>query len=307
MNQIIEYQNVHENRQYKSDLFCTAFSEKKYKLGLYNAVNGTSYTNPDELEVNTLENVLYMGMKNDISFLVGCTMNLYEHQSTVNPNMPLRGLLYFAKLYERYVAENGLNIYSSKLKKLPTPRYLVFYNGTEEEPDERILRLSEAFVKEGGCLECEVRLLNINHERNKELMEKCRRLEEYALFIARVRDFMADGKMPLKEAITRTIEVCLKEGILPDILCKERTEVLGMVLSTFNKELYEKELKEDAFRAGEEKGRREGREEGREEGKQEGACEKLQELVQKKLAKGKSIEEIAEDLEESVETILELM
>ena len=307
MNDTTEYQNVHENRQFKSDLFCAAFGEKKYLLELYNTLNGTAYTDPDALEVNTLENVLYMEIENDISFLVGCTMNLYEHQSTVNENMPLRGLLYFAKLYDVYVAENGLNLYSSKLRKIPTPQYVVFYNGTQDEPDERILRLSDAFCKENGCLECETRLLNINYGRNRELMEKCRRLEEYAIFLAKVRGCMADGKMPLKEAISRAIDDCIQEGILLDILTKQRAEVFGMVLTTFNRELYEKELKEDSYNDGKAAGEIEGRQKGLIEGKMEGAREKLKEQIQKKLAKGKTVEEIAEDLEESVEVIRELM
>lgn len=166
MNETIKYQNIHENRKYKDSLFCMAFKSKKDLLDLYNAVNGTAYTNVDDLEINTLENVIYMSMKNDISFLIGYTMNLYEHQSTKNANMPLRGFLYFAKLFESYVDENGLDIYSSTVQKLPTPKYIVFYNGKENEPDERVLRLSDAFIKEGGCLECEARLLNINYPGN---------------------------------------------------------------------------------------------------------------------------------------------
>ena len=291
MNKTIEYQNVHENQRYKDVLFRMIFKEKEDLLELYNAVNGTNYQNTEELEVNTLENVLYLGMKNDISFLIGCTMNLYEHQSSRNENMPLRGLLYFARLFETYASENGLDIYSSTLQKLPTPQYIVFYNGTKEEPDERILRLSDAYIKEGGCLECEARLLNINYGRNKKLLEKCRRLEEYAIFISKVRAYMDAENMTRKQAITRAMDDCIHEGILEDILIKQRSEVLGVLLSTYNKELHEKCIKEDAYK----------------EGKEDGAREMLRSQIQKKLAKGKTVEEIAEDLEEGVETIQELM
>ena len=291
MNKTIEYQNVHENQRYKDVLFRMIFKEKEDLLELYNAVNGTNYQNTEELEVNTLENVLYLGMKNDISFLIGCTMNLYEHQSSRNENMPLRGLLYVARLFETYASENGLDIYSSTLQKLPTPQYIVFYNGTKEEPDERILRLSDAYIKEGGCLECEARLLNINYGRNKKLLEKCRRLEEYAIFISKVRAYMDAENMTRKQAITRAMDDCIHEGILEDILIKQRSEVLGVLLSTYNKELHEKCIKEDAYK----------------EGKEDGAREMLRSQIQKKLAKGKTVEEIAEDLEEGVETIQELM
>ncbi len=294
----IEYQNIHENRKYKDTLFRMVFKEKKDLLNLYNAINGTDYQNVDDLEINTLENVLYMGMKNDVSFLIGCTMNLYEHQSSQNENMPLRGLLYLSKLYEAYVSERELDIYSRKLRMLPTPRYIVFYNGEENEPDERTERLSDAFMKEGGCLECEARLLNINYGHNRELMEKCRRLEEYAIFVARVRGYIKKENNT-KKAITRAMDECIREGILHDILTKQRAEVLGMVLSTFNKELYEKNLKKDAYM--------EGHEEGLRQGFTQGICEKGKQLIKAKLSKGKSPEEIADALEEDIEVIKKLI
>lgn len=294
MKKTIEYQNVHENRRYKDTLFRMVFKEKEDLLTLYNAVNGTDYQNAEDLQINTLENVLYMGMKNDVSFLIGCTMSLYEHQSSQNENMPLRGLLYLAKLYEAYVSGQELKLYNRKLQMLPTPRYIVFYNGEENEPDEKIQRLSDAFMKEGGCLECEVKLLNINYGHNRELMEKCRRLEEYAIFVARVRTYIKQDSN-MKSAITQAMDECVREGVLQDILTKQRAEVLGMVLSTFNKELYEKALKEDAYA------------EGHEAGYAEGVRQKLREKVRIKLSKGKTTEEIADALEEDIEVVQKLI
>lgn len=122
----------HANREYKATLFHVLFQEPREALALYNAVRHTSYDNPDDLTITTLEDVIYIGMKNDLSFLIGHTMNLYEHQSTFNPNMPLRGLFYLSRLYEGYVEQNNLDIYSSTLLKLPLPQYLVFYNGKQE-------------------------------------------------------------------------------------------------------------------------------------------------------------------------------
>ena len=119
------------------------FSRKEDLLSLYNAINGTSYSNPDDLEVATLENALYLSMKNDMAFLLDVVLNLYEHQSTFNPNMPTRALLYFAKLYEKYIAIHEINIYSSAPKRLPFPQHIVFYNGTKDEPDRQTLRLSD--------------------------------------------------------------------------------------------------------------------------------------------------------------------
>ena len=180
------------NREYKDGLFRMVFQKKEDLLSLYNALNGSSYTDPDELEVNTLGNVLYLTRKNDISFLISGMMNLYEHQSTCNPNMPMRGLFYFSRLYEKYIAVQDINIYSSAAKTFPFPRHVVFYNGTAEEPDRKVLRLSDLYEAVPGdsrpSLECETLTLNINYGHNRALMEKCRRLEEYAIFVHTVRE-----------------------------------------------------------------------------------------------------------------------
>ena len=127
----IRHNKQTHNRQYKDRLWRMIFNNKEDLLQLYNAINHTDYQNPDDLEVNTLEDVLYLSMKNDVSFLVSGTMNLYEHQSTFNPNMPLRGVFYFSRLYEGYVADNNLMIYHEKRVRLPKPKYIVFYNGTK--------------------------------------------------------------------------------------------------------------------------------------------------------------------------------
>ena len=293
MEQTTEYQELKGNRNVKSALFPNIFADKKELLELFNAVNGTTYQDSDDFEINTIEGILYMTTKNDVSFLVEGTMNLYEQQSTYNPNMPLRGLLYFAQLYHKFIKTRRLNIYSSKLQKIPVPHYVVFYNGTKEEPDEKILLLSEAFQREEGnkhvhgCLECEVRMLNINHGHNKEMMEKCRRLEEYSIFVSKVRDYAKCYPERLDMAITKAIDDCIADNILKEFLIERKGEVLEMVLYSFDKELYEKDLKQIAY--------------------EEGEQNKLQELVQKKLDKGKSIEVIAEELEENVRVIQDII
>ena len=291
MNNKIPEQNIQGNRNYKDSLFRMIFEKKEDLLELYNAINGTSYDNPEELEVNTLENALYMGMKNDVSFLIGHTMNLYEHQSSKNENMPLRGLIYLTRQFENYIAERKINLHSSKLQELPTPRYIVFYNGKADEPDERIMKLSDAFTHGSGCLECMARLLNINYGHNLELMKKCKPLEEYAMFIQIVRQYQADERYSLEQAISLAIDESVKKGILEDILVKQRNEVFSVILSTFDKELYEKDLREEAF----------------DEGYDKGAYDKLCELVNRKLSKGKKSYEIAEELEESLEVIDEIV
>lgn len=243
MKQKTEYQDIRPNRTHKADVFAMAFKNKKDLLDLYNAVNGTDYENIDDLEVNTLDNVLYMSMKNDVSFIIGCTMNLYEHQSSYNPNMPLRGLLYFSRLFNKYADQRKLNLYSSTLQKIPTPKYIVFYNGTRQEPDRQVLRLSDAFESSDGCLECEAIMLNINYGHNRRLMEKCRRLEEYAIFVATVRKFAAVNHCTLEDAITMAVEECINAGVLVDVLKEQRAEVFEVILETFDKELYERDLR----------------------------------------------------------------
>lgn len=177
-------------RNYKNGLFLMIFGNKPALLSLYNAIRGSNYTNPDDLIINTIEGVLYLGMKNDVSFIINNELNLYEAQSSWNPNMPLRGLFYFSRVYEGYIAEHDLNIYSQTLLKLPTPNYIVFYNGTKEDGDSRILRLSDSFIKHDGeeaCLECTATMININYGHNKKLMEACRELYEYSYLIEQIR------------------------------------------------------------------------------------------------------------------------
>ena len=156
------------NRKYKDRLFRFIFRDKEHLLELYNAVNGTDFQDPEELEVNTLEDVIYLGMKNDISFLFSTSMNLYEHQSTWSENMPLRGLFYFLELYDRYAKKRGARLSGTgKRFLLPFPKYVVFYNGTAQEPDCRELLLSDSYASpqqnEAPSLECRATVLNINY------------------------------------------------------------------------------------------------------------------------------------------------
>ena len=221
------------DRQYKDRLFRFVFQKPEDLLSLYNAVNGTDYKDPSALEINTLGNVLYLSMKNDISFLISGTLNLYEHQSTCNPNMPMRGLFYFSRLYEKYIAGQDINIYSSAAKTFPFPRHVVFYNGTAEEPDRKVLRLSDLYEAVPGdsrpSLECETLTLNINYGHNRALMEKCRRLEEYAIFVHTVRENL-EKQMTLDQAVTEAVDTCIRSGVLKDILTEQKSEVIQMVL-----------------------------------------------------------------------------
>ena len=179
------------NNKYKDSLFRFIFGREEYKhnlLDLYNALNNSDYKNIDELEINTLDNVIYMRMKNDVSFVLDSQMVLLEHQSTYNPNMPLRGFLYFAKLYEtRLVTKMNLkSIYYPKLIKIPSPQYIVFYNGSDKDIGESIeLKLSDAFEDKNKTkgYEWTAKMININYGKNKDLLLKCKILGEYSYFV----------------------------------------------------------------------------------------------------------------------------
>ena len=239
-------------REYKDTVFRMLFSDKKNLLSLYNAVTGRAHENAEDFEIVTLDNAVYMGMKNDLSFLLDTHIYLYEHQSTKNPNMPLRDLFYISLEYQKYVSDKSL--YSSTLQKLPAPVFMVFYNGTEEMEERTELRLSQAYEHFEGepNLELKVMVLNINAGHNAELMEQCRMLKEYAQYVARVRGYTAS--MKLEEAVRRAIKECIAEGILADFLRKNRAEVEMVSILEYDKEYEEKKLRKAEYEAGEQEG-----------------------------------------------------
>ena len=274
------WRRLRNNRKYRDVLFRRLFQDKKDLLELYNALNGSTYQNPEELEVVTMEDVIFMKMKNDLSFIIGNALNLYEHQSTWNPNMPLRGLLYFAQQFEGLLNARGDDAYGTGRVELPTPVYIVFYNGAGMQTDNIMLYLSDSFSagRGSGCLECTCEVLNINRGYNQPLMEKCHRLWEYSEFISEIEENVKSG-MQREEAVHTAIDTCIGREILKDILMKEKAEVLHMILTEYDEKKHLKTVY------------REGRE------------DLLREQIQKKLAKGKSVSEIAEDLEEEIAVI----
>ena len=254
------------NREHKDTVFRMIYKEKKELLTLYNALNGTDYQNPEELAVTTLENAIYFGMKNDVSFLLDSRLMLYEHQSTWNPNIPLRDLLYIARLLEKYVNERGKSLYSSALVRLPEPRFVVFYNGLRNAEDDMILKLSDSFERKEGdpALELKVRLLNINQGSNPELMKKCRTPREYSEFVARVRKCVKE-EASLVDAVERAVTECIRDGILEDFLRKQRSEVVAMSILEYDREEELKKLRDAEYENGKTDGKAEGRAEGKAE------------------------------------------
>ena len=244
-------------RNYKDTVSRMLLRKPENALSLYNALNGTDYTDSTQITFNILENAIYMGMHNDISFLIMNETNLYEHQSTYNLNMPLRDLFYIAELLQVYVKDESL--YSSKLIKLPTPHFVVFYNGVERKPERKILKLSEAFEveTEDPELELKVTILNINPGKNEDLKNKCPVLKEYTQYVEKVRENSAG--MPLQEAVEQAIEYCIQNNILRDFLTEQKAEVVKMSIFEYDEqreiELIRRDEREIGERIGIEKER----------------------------------------------------
>ena len=266
------------NQNSKDRLFRFIFGRaenREWTLSLYNAVNGSSYTDPEAIQVTTIEDAVYMSMKNDLSFLIADTMNFYEHQSTVNPNMPVRMLIYAGMVYSKYVEDetNRISLYSSRQQMLPVPKLVCFYNGVREQPDRTILRLSSAFP-EGAepDLDARVTMLNINYGRNQELLDASEPLKEYSQFVAEYR-LQRENGADEDAAVTKAIQVLPENSKLRKFLESNKAEVKRMCLTEYNEARTMELLKEDYLE--------EGREEGREEGKNEALAVSIRNLMTK--------------------------
>ena len=272
------------NRTFKSTLFIMLFEDKKNLLELYNAITGKHYADPELLEINTLENAIYMSMKNDVSFLIDGRLSLYEHQSTKNPNLPLRFLLYISHLYSRLTVKE--NLYGETIVQIPAPEFLIFYNGKDKMPERQILKLSDMYsVQEGQPkLELEATLLNISGSNNQKLKETCRTLGEYAIYTDKIRAYTEE--MELSEAVDRAMDECIREDVLREFLMKHRAEARAMSIFEYDQERHMQQERE----AGIEKGKE----------------QLLRRQVQKNLSRGMSISEIAEVLDETEERIREI-
>ena len=285
------------NRTYKSTMFIMLFEDKKNLLELYNAISGKNYTDPGMLEINTLENAIYMTMKNDISFLIDGRLSLYEHQSTDNPNLPLRFLFYISKLYSGMTRNE--NLYGTRIVQIPPPEFIVFYNGKDELPDRMERKISDMYAVRDphAGLELKAVVLNIVGKHNQKLKEACRTLREYAVYTDKVRRYVEE--MELADAVERAIQECISEGALKDFLEKHRAEAKEMSIFEYDQEKHMKQEREAAW----EEGHREGHRSGVAEGVLLGEEQLLWNQIRKKMEKGKSLTEIAEELEETEEHI----
>lgn len=239
-------------RDYKDTLFRYIFKgeddrSKRWLLSLYNALNDSNYTDINDLKITTIQNAVFLTMKDDLSFLIDDELNLFEHQSTVNPNMPLRGLMYFARLYQSHLADRKQSIYGSTQLKIPAPRFVVFYNGEKEQDDIIKYRLSDAFEKSitEGEFEWTATVLNVNANHNPALQKKCKALYDYSTFVANVRKRIKDGQ-DRDKAVEAAVDDAINGKLLEGLFEEQKWDIIGMMLAEFDKELYEKTIREEA-------------------------------------------------------------
>ena len=283
------------NRTFKSTVFIMVFEDKKNLLELYNAMTGKHYTDPEQLEINTLENAVYMSMKNNLSFLIDGRLSLYEHQSTYNPNLPLRFLIYISQLYAGMTRNE--NLYGTKTIQIPPPEFVIFYNGEKDMPEETPLRLSDMYrIKvKNPKLELEAVMLNISGSNNSRLKE----LKDYAVYTDKIR--LYSKEQPLAEAVERAIDECIAEDVLKDFLTKHRAEAKAMSIFEYDQEKHIRQEREEAW----EEGHAEGRSSGLKDGQASGL--KLAETIFRLFREGKTIDEISARCNFPADQIRELL
>ena len=247
-----------ENREFKSDVFSMLMEDKANALQVYNALNGSSYDDPTELETVRLEGGISLSIRDDAAFIVDASINIYEHQSTYNPNMALRFVIYYAKTLQDLVANRDL--FSTHRIMIPAPHFAVFYNGVQNRPAIETIRLSTSYEKPADEPELELicTVYNINPDKGRDLLERCTVLDEYTRFVETVRRFEAEGT---DKPIESAIEYCISNHILEGFLRKRGAEVLKAMTIDMTFERREELIREEER----EEGRKEGREEGREE------------------------------------------
>ena len=235
--------------------------QSKVSAGDFNFIMrlyGTNFTDPNELQINTIENVVYISMHNDISFLVDTEMNLFEEQSSYNPNMPLRGYIYFGILYQTYLSQNDLNLISSSRVMIPTPKFYVFYHGGPRQPERWKMKLSDSFLgkDESGDYQWTATIINLHPNHNATLNKNCVPLYHYVKFVSMITANKKAG-LENKEAIVKAVDQAIQEKLLEGFFKIHKAEVIGMCLEAVSEEEARRIWHKDGFTEGEQKGRSE--------------------------------------------------
>ena len=278
-----------ENKAHKDTVFRMLYREKKKLLELYNALNGTNYTNEDELIVTTLEGETLLNMKNDVSYIFNDELNLYEHQSTPCPNIPLRDLSYVASIYREQIDIS--KTYKSLPMSIPTPRFIVFYNGTIPMEDEKVYKLSDMFEKKTDKPELEliVRVLNINEGHNEDLLNTCKTLRGYSIFVSKVRKYIVETRIQhgkddeeffclpddsrkeiIAEAVNKAIDWCIDNDVLKEFFQEYREEASRVSILEYSAERHLQAIKDEGYDIGHEDGLQQGIKQGLQQGIKQG-------------------------------------
>ena len=285
----------------------TLEEEPKYALDTYNALNGTNYTDKSAIIIQKLDGRVMLSMRNDASFLLDSFFNLYEHQSTYNPNMPLRQLLYFSDLVGDMIKTGNLNVYGSRRIPIPTPKFVVFYNGRVARPEQEVMCLSDLYEHklETYDLDLTCVVYNINPGCNEAIKAKSEALRGYTMFVEKVRQY-SDVETTLEDAINRAIDECIEAGVLVDFFTRRREEVLKMEMLDFT---FERQLQLEA-RDSRNEGRMEGEAVGHKKGWMEGEAAGIrrgeENAICRLLTRGKTVEEICDLMGYPMEEILQV-
>ena len=248
-------------RNHKDTVFRMLYKDPKNALELYNGLCGRNYTDETQLRFNTLENAVYMNVKNDVSFLIHDYTVLYEQQATWNPNMPLRNLYYIADIFHNYEKnEQEYSIYGTRKIELPKPEFVVFYNGEGKYPEYSELRLSDSFKggdsacessaeKEEPSLELKVKVYNVSKGRNETLKSRCPVLEQYVTYTELIKEYREN--MPLEEAVEKAVNECIRNGVLKEFLMRQKAEVVKMSIYEYDEKEEQRRMYKEAYREGE--------------------------------------------------------
>lgn len=238
------------------------FRYKEYALNVYNALNNSDYDDLESIQIFNLDSTVVLSVRNDASFILNGRICVYEHQSKANPNMPLRNLLYIADLYRNYIKENKIDIFSSTLKKIPTPQFVVIYNGLQEFPEEKEYCLSDAFEiqEDNPQLELKTKVYNLNSGYNETLLKASFVLEGYCFFVERVRYYLKEHE--LDEAIDMAISDCIQTNHLTSFFEENKDEVKRMTKLDFTIEKRLELTGEEKYIEGHKDGVQEGIKEG---------------------------------------------
>jgi hypothetical protein len=280
-----------EPREFKDGMFRVLFNDEEKALELYSAISGKTFCTGAKIALMSLDEVLLSKVRNDLAFTVnGKLIVMIEHQSTLNPNMPLRSLQYIFLFFQLFYSP-GNALYKEKLIKLPKPEFYVLYNGTKPYPASGLLKLSDSFEgREDGeapGLELIVNVVNVNYDANMDVLEKSAELKGYALFVDRVRRYIANGEKT-KPAIKLAVDECLREGVLADFFKRYKDEVDSMFSLVYDENIAKAVARE------------EGWEDGLEQGREQGTIQ----LIERMLLKGRHAEDIAEDTDIPLERVI---